>query len=262
MDDDLRALERRWKAGDAAALEPLYQAHARAGREPPDEVVRAHPRWARLLGFAARWLARPPGAPSGTPVETILAREADLGLRLPTVLREWYRLVGASLTPTIDSDIPVRLHELALEEGFLPVYRAYECGAWGITRAGRKLEDPAVYGFAEGERGPRVAKRLSEFLVAKVIIETTSARGTSPLGPVHRSVRGIEFGAAKPERAALLRRYPRLPCDVDWMDGTLLLGDRETVVVLCGNMGCGIARTDDAWSTLRSFPGLRIWRSS
>lgn len=256
MDEELRTAHRRWQAGEP--LEGVLQAHARVGRELPDDVVRALPRWRPLVDFATRWRAC--GAldqEDGLPLERVRAREAALGVRLPAALREWYRLVGATLRPV--QDRPVRLEALELAEGKLVVYSENQgCFHWLILEGDLGLDDPPVHGGRDLQDTARVADRLSDLLVAKVLHE--AAVGDSPVGRLASTVRhGALVSREDGPPKELLDRFPILPVvstGSPWPDE--LRGDADTIVRLLGRSFFHVvARTEAAWSEVIAVSGAR-----
>lgn len=101
--------------------------------------------WALVEGFAAHW-ARPLGPGDGFTEAELDAAEARLGLRLPTALREAYRLFGRRADLTSNQDVLLTPDELYVLDGAL-VYRAENqgCAHWGVLLddlAGPGGEDP------------------------------------------------------------------------------------------------------------------------
>lgn len=252
MDEDLRLARRRWEAG--APFDDLLQAHARAGLELPDDVLRAHPRWRPVLEFAERWRERPLRLEDGLPLAAIVAREQQLGFRLPASLREWYRLVGSTLRDVQDS--PVRLEELKLEEGRLVLHVENQgCFHWLLLEGDLQADDPPVHGGHDLLRPYRIAERLSELLFAKTLWES-AVGGCSTIGPLVTSARHGAFHCW--DEGALTRRFPLLPVpSTGWTSSSELRGDGDTLVLLAEGFVNATARTETAWDALLALPGLR-----
>lgn len=251
MDDELRSAHRRWQAGEP--LEALLQAYARAGRELPDDVVRALPRWQPLLEFARRWRASPLTQEDGLPLERVVAREEELGFRLPAALREWYRLVGSTLRKV--QDHPVRLEELRLEERKLLVYVENQgCFYWTILERDLAMDDPPVHGGVDLSRAYRVADHLSEFFFAKTLRE--AAIGDTPIGRLPPTARHVAFPCW--DEQPLADRFPLLPVvDTGYTWSSELRGDLDTIVLLNGVATHVVARTESAWSEVLAVSGVR-----
>lgn len=252
MDEELRIAHRRWQAGEP--LEALLQAYTRAGQVLSDDVVRALPRWQPLMEFATRWRAEPLRPEDGLPVERVLAREEELGFRLPASLREWYRLVGSTLRDV--QDYPVRLDELKLEEKKLIVHVENQgCFHWLILEADLQADDPPVHGGHDLLRPYRIADRLSELLFAKTLWEA-AVGGCSTIGPLVPSARGGAFDCR--DRDALTGRFPLLPVvNTGWTSSSELRGDADTLVLLDHGFVNATARTEAAWTAVLAVPGLR-----
>lgn len=252
MDDELRTAHRRWQAGEP--LEALLRAYARAGRELPEDVVRALPRWQPLLEFARRWRASPLTQEDGLPLERVVAREEELGFRLPAALREWYRLVGSTLRDV--QDHPVRLDELKLEERKLIFHVENQgCFFWLILERDLETDDPPVHGGHDLLRPYRIADRLSDVLHAKTLWES-AVGGCSTIGPLVPTARCGAFECW--ETQALIDRFPSLPVvSTGWTSRSELRGDVDTILMLDGGFCHAVARTEAAWSEVVAVPGLR-----
>jgi len=270
MDEALRALERRWRAGEPGALEALARAHRQAGRELPWEVIAALPRWEPLVDFAARWCAHPLSPEDGVPAEAIARKEAELGFRLPAALREWYRLVGVGLRqvydiPTLLSDVRLRQDE-EQDSAFASVRIFEECHGhymWVVAQADLDADDPPVLGSHDGEAHVPFTRHLSEFLTAMTYSSAAFIgyeMQESLIGALALGVHGAFFRRTE----GLVERYPRLPLvpllGGNWGINSRWHGDEDTIIALSGEseIGSGVARTEAAWEKLRSTPGLEI----
>jgi len=109
-DRALLEAERRWRASpdDDHAVEALLGLYDRLDRLAPAALLRRSQRWKPLAACIARWYARPLGDQDGVAHDALLAAEERLGLRLTTVLREWYLLVGERLEAVQDQPVPDR----------------------------------------------------------------------------------------------------------------------------------------------------------
>lgn len=130
------------------------------------------PRWEKLTQFIALWHA--PLAPDdGYSPEEIAAVEADLELRFPDALREWYLGAGRWYYKLQVQDYQLELDELDLDEGIL-IFQVenQEVCAWSLHEAEFSQPDPPVY----DEQNEAVqSAHLSEFLLCSVIKETAWA---------------------------------------------------------------------------------------
>jgi hypothetical protein len=103
--------------------------------------------WRFVARFAEHWLGELLDATSGVSVEQVEAREAELGVRLPPAVREFYGLVGQrhDLFSNQDALLSIVQRQMYVDEGAL-IVRHENQGAcrWGILLEHLDREDPPV----------------------------------------------------------------------------------------------------------------------
>lgn len=108
--------------------------------------------WRFVARFAEHWLREPLAAPSGVSAEQIQAREAELGVRLPPAVREFYGLVGQRHDLFSNQDVLLSIvqRQMYIDKGAL-IVRHENQGAcrWGILLEHLDQEDPPVVVLAE-----------------------------------------------------------------------------------------------------------------
>ena len=108
--------------------------------------------WRFVARFAEYWLGEPLDATSGVPAEQIEAREAELGVRLPPAVREFYGLVGRRHDLFSNQDVLLSLvqRQIYVDEGAL-IVRHENQGVcrWGILLEHLDQEDPPVVVLAD-----------------------------------------------------------------------------------------------------------------
>ena len=99
--------------------------------------------------FAREWLM-PLRDSDGCTAEQVAIVEKRLGLRLPTSVVTFYRLLGWRIDLTRNQDTLIFLQSLRVVDGAL-VYRIENqaCASWGVRVADLELDDPPVV-FCEG----------------------------------------------------------------------------------------------------------------
>ncbi|MEU9040799.1 SMI1/KNR4 family protein [Kitasatospora sp. NPDC048343] len=109
--------------------------------------------WALVRGFAAYW-GEPLGPDDGFSDAELDAAEQRLGLRLPTALREAYRLFGRRADLTSNQDVLLTPDELFVLDGAL-VYRAENqgCAHWGVLLTDLEREDAEREGVGHEREG-------------------------------------------------------------------------------------------------------------
>ena len=132
--------------------------------------------WDFIAGFAAAW-TQPLGLDGGYSEAVLQVTEERLGMRLPSALREAYRLFGRRRDLTANQDPlvpPNRLRMDSAEE--LIVFRRENqgCAEWGVvTTDPRNHDDPPVYvrRLPPGQRWEPFADRVSLACAEMVLSE-------------------------------------------------------------------------------------------
>ncbi|GLY78826.1 hypothetical protein [Actinoallomurus iriomotensis] len=176
------------------------------GRELATGIGDRADAWRFIRGFAAGWQA-PLTDDDGCPASDLDAAEARLGLRLPTALREAYRLFGRREDLTANQDVllsPDRLHL----DGEVLVFRVENQAVvhWGVPVSELEEPDPSVVVRASlaDPSAERWEPWLDRFSLACVeIVLSESLFVSEELG----DNRGIADG----ESDLLERHYTRLP---------------------------------------------------
>lgn len=216
-DEKLRELERAYLAQPSTdALRALREARFQAGLRLPYPVIRALPRWKRLLQLVDGFYAEPLRPQDGCSEEELAKLEARLGSRLPDAVAEWFLLLGRRLRrPFDDSESIYRLVQVVDEytpPGLLDLY-ANDCGGWGLAVAlDAAGEDPPTIDYAisqpeqQGTLGP-----VSECLLNIVAKQTawSFGGGQSLLGALAPSVVGGHLRNPSEEVVAELRRLEK-----------------------------------------------------
>ena len=102
-------------------------------------------RWSVHRSFIDYWHGGL-GRESGCTRETLAAAESSLGRSIPTVLREWYALVGERQDLVGKQDHLLRPHQLKLEYGRLVFHVENQwCCKWFIREADLDRADPPVF---------------------------------------------------------------------------------------------------------------------
>ena len=103
--------------------------------------------WRFLARFAECWLGRPLDATSGVLPDQIRTREADLGVRLPSAVREFYGLAGRRHDLFSNQDVLLSIvgRQMYVDAGAL-IVRHENQGVcrWGILTEHLDQEDPPV----------------------------------------------------------------------------------------------------------------------
>lgn len=130
------------------------------------------PRWEKLNQFIALW-HRPLVPEDGYSSEEITAVEAELAIRFPDALREWYLAAGRWYQLLQVQDYQLELDELDLDEDTL-VFQVenQEVCIWSVHQEDFDKPDPPVY---DEENEAVQSERLSDFLLCSVIKETAWA---------------------------------------------------------------------------------------
>jgi len=231
------------------SLDAAITAHRRADLWLPWDLLSASPRWSRHVEFVREWFTRPLEPEDGLEPELIESREAELGLRLPDSVREWYQLLGGRLELCGGEQ---RINYLDdLDDSLALAVENQACTCWWAKPNGDP--DPPV------ESDFSAPTTVSAFYLAFLRDELASF-GTPP--GLTEGVRWAHANLAEfltPEEhrraRAVLGTYPVLPTIYQASHG-----DRDAHLVLHGDDGFAfVTRTDAAWEKLRSELDL-AWR--
>lgn len=122
-------------------------------------------------------LMPPLASRDGVPESEIIAAEARLGSRLPTVLREFYALVGRRKDINAVHNRLVSLKELEVDQERLVFYEENQAVVlWGVSLLNPDDADPAVF-MAENQRDLEWESdhdHLSEFLHAMLFFQAVN----------------------------------------------------------------------------------------
>ncbi|MFI9365764.1 SMI1/KNR4 family protein [Kitasatospora sp. NPDC053057] len=195
--------------------------------------------WALVRGFAAHW-GEPLTPQDGFTDAELDAAEQRLGLRLPTALREAYRLFGRRADLTSSQDVLLTPDELYVLDGAL-VYRAENQGSahWGVLLDDLAQADPPTVARPDladksQERWEPWEERFST--AAAVMAMSEKLLEDDDLGVFYEADDEIPDG---------LVELPALGRDCRWFAGpdVLVLLIEEAFMV-------GRARTEDALDAL------------
>lgn len=256
-DDRLRRALRDWHAApsDSARLAHALAVHDQAGVDPPWELLAASPEWAKVVGFARKWLRRPLGPEDGCSVADLEEAEARIGLRLPRGVREFHLLAGRQ------PDLPWRRPRGQYQPGFsnltpLELLEVEERGVWVGTahQAGEWVVDSDGVVHYVRDLGGAVGT-AAEFYLAFLFDEFGFG---GPCGsPPHVRFTLFPFDVVS---AVVGDHYAPIPlAPLFGRDGRPVLGDADTFVVLEGvEFGFTLTRTQVAWERARALFGPPI----
>ncbi|WP_454859300.1 hypothetical protein [Promicromonospora soli] len=108
--------------------------------------------WRFVARFAECWLGEPLDATSGAPADQVDTREAELGVRLPPAVREFYELVGQRHDLFSNQDVLLSIvqRQIYVDEGALIVRRENQGACrWGILLGYLDRDDPPVVVLAD-----------------------------------------------------------------------------------------------------------------
>lgn len=190
----------------------------------------AQPRWEQV-GRIIGWHLNPLVTADGCTVEELTAIEERLGLPLPTVVREWFELLGHRLRAV--QDAAATPETISVEDDRIVIWTEDQ-GAWQLL-VPPGGDDPV----AELEFSPHELP-TSVWLTGMLISECLGAmwswnEGTGPLGDLRPEVRGDgpmdEVNAAVFE--AVKQHHPELPWPLPPM-WDAWYGDDETIIRVNG----------------------------
>lgn len=276
MDEKIRGLRHRARAGDLNAEAELFTALRRAGQEPTfDDLVVSH-RWHKVVGVVRKWFVRPLEQTDGATPDDLTEVEARLGLRLPETLREWYSLIGRRAEPPTTG----LLHR-SRPEPWLDGERLVLVGDGKnflhFAVRGTVVECQLRYGNGEDQTPwQRVGDLCPDFFAGLLLHQLVTHYGAEAgrPRPQHAGhVRASAYHSASapaPLRKALSGRYPSLglpftitivPTPMDKLEDFTfeLCGDADTVVEWSGgkrNTHLHVwTRTEEAWHRIRDLSG-------
>lgn len=271
VDATLRELDRRWRAnpGDLDALETAVAAYRRSGLAAPVELLdtimavfrlagvrvradllAAHPRWERLVGFIRVWGDRPFTEADGEAPDRIAHAEAKLGRMLPLAVREWYELVGRRLDVSGRSHgfplTALALDGLRVDENDGLLVLCDECQgvfSWGVAPGHMALVDPPVVARAwEGGDHVIVNTTVSEFFLFIALFLKANDRDL--------------YGYMRDGVEAIAHTWPRSSLPAWWWgdpEAFTLFGDADTLICWDSTGHVSIAgRTDAARARARA----------
>lgn len=216
---NLADIERQWRSepNNEKLLMELLRHYERLRLETPWDVLAALPRLKILFTLIRNFYDFPLSEQCGESISDITQRELELGINLPKVLREWFRLFGRRLTTREYQPLTLKMlrleslgnHPIHFERsiagqsdslprtgGALTFYDGL--GSWQSVVLARdsNLANPPVYllrHLVEPLRFPSV----TDYLIGMALDSTMmSARLWSPasiMGPLKKSVRGGLF---------------------------------------------------------------------
>ena len=159
------------------------------------------PRWQALARFVGRFYEAPLGAGMVSEAE-VRARVEQAGGPVPTVVAEWFRLVGGRLMD-VNQDRAVRLESLTVRDGWIVLWVENQ-GNWWIEACAESSEDDPktrVGGMgAATEWNATVTEALLGMAVSDSLIAAAVGSPHGPLGSFHPEVVGGNVDA--PDAAA------------------------------------------------------------
>lgn len=195
---------------------------------PEQAALLATDRWRWLADVLDRWYAEPLTAADGSTPEEIAAT----GTVLPTVLAEWFTLVGNRLRPV--QDAPATPKDLD-EDGAVVVWTENQ-GCWAI-RVDGPGDDPVC--VLDDDAYPFTPARLTATLHGMLLGDTlVGAWSGHRIGPLGRLAPGVRGGFAKDatdaETAAVEAAYAPLPVAGNPFSGEAPRAD-AAAIVRCGH---------------------------
>lgn len=192
---------------------------------PEQAALLATDRWRWLADVLDRWYAEPLEAADGSTPEQIAAT----GIELPTVLVEWFTLVGNRLR--LVQDAPTTPKDLTTKDGAVVVWTENQ-GCWTI-RVDGPGDDPVcvldddAYPFTPA----RLTATLHGMLLSDTLVGAWTGERIGPLGQLAPGVRGgFARDATAAETAAVKAAYEPLPVAGNPFSGEAPRGDAATIV--------------------------------
>lgn len=249
-DAALREALASWRSSPTPeSLQATLATHRRADAWLPWDLLAASPRWLRHVAFVNDWFERSLELEDGLEPELIEAREAELGLRLPEAVREWYLLLGGRLQVCEGEQRIKELHELEDTLALAVENQAATC--WWADPAGGP--DPLV---TADFSAPAPA---SEFYLAFLRDQLCVCGNPPGLREGVRWAHGEVSPLFEPELHAQLQGViGTYPARASIYQGSW--GDADTHFVLFAEESFFlVARTAAAWSQAESVLGPRCW---
>jgi hypothetical protein len=168
----------------------------------------------------SRW-KRPLVEGDGLAEEAIAAGEARLGVRLPAVLRAWYRIAGKRDDLTVTQVALWLPDELALNDAGLVCFaEAKGPNRWIIRRTDLEQEDPPVYRADSTAETPE-SPTLTEFLLLMLAQDIILSHEWSGFGSFWEPAESVLNELAVSRLGISEWRWPQYP--TQFYEGTNLL---------------------------------------
>jgi hypothetical protein len=168
----------------------------------------------------SRW-KRPLVEGDGLAEEAIAAGEARLGVRLPAVLREWYRIAGERDDLTVTQVALWLPGELELKDvGLVCFAEAKGPNRWIIRRTDLEQEDPPVYRADSTAKTPE-SPTLTEFLLLMLAQDIILSHEWSGFGSFWEPAENVLKELAVSRMGASEWRWPQYP--TQFYEGSNLL---------------------------------------
>ncbi|MDR7384418.1 SMI1/KNR4 family protein [Promicromonospora iranensis] len=200
--------------------------------------------WRFVERFAEYWLGKPLDAASGVPAEQIDACEADLGIRLPPALREFYGLFGRrrDLFSIQDTLLSVVQRGMYIDEGALIVRHENQVVCrWGILLEHLDQADPPVVVLVDRaderqERWVPWTETFSAAVVQWLVYESCMRSGTGDLATEFDSPADLVEVAARARPLAVAPfavGHWSVQTEARWslVDDVILLADDTTILM-------------------------------
>lgn len=175
--------------------------------------ILSKPHWRRLRDFVAHWYAKPLGGEAQN-LAALQAKEAELGVTFPSILREWYMLVAHRFCD-VNQDRAVRLEAQACVDGRF-VFWLENQGSWSLeVESGADEADPparliGLEGHGVQHPGTTVSEALLGMVVSDTLVGVSSGSRAGPLGPLAHDVVGgwLEEGSGEDASLSELDFWP------------------------------------------------------
>ncbi|RRD47779.1 hypothetical protein [Tessaracoccus sp. OH4464_COT-324] len=181
---------------------------------PRQQELLSHPRWAQVA-HVITWYRDLLTAADGCTQAEITAIEKHLGLPLPTVMREWFELLGHRLRSV--QDWPSAPRKLWVKDNLVQV--------WGWHGGGPLYappgEDPiGCFPHGTSSAPAPISVWLTGLLMSETLIGVVSGSGTGSLGAFHAEVHGggLLTNISIEEWDALQSHYPPLEWPLPTVD--------------------------------------------
>lgn len=213
----------------------------------------ATPRWGWLAAALDTWFAAPLNASDGSLRADIDAAAERAGVGLPTVLVEWFELVGRRLQAV--QDTPATLATLRKVDGEVVVWTENQ-GAWEVTVP--TGDDPRCTLVGRDHRSWREPPRLSDWLHGMLLSDTlvgaVTDEGEGTLGALRDTVRGGTEELPDATLTAVASHCTELPVAPNPFWESPPRGDATTVLRSGEASGFGLE-----WMTATPEAEARLW---